>query len=252
MPLGDTILSHSVGDKMKTIIIAVLLSLFGHMGYCADGSFTKTGGGNSNIVGTLADEAGLAYDRVYYLSPDIYGARQISASVVYTSTTFSAVTFTSTSYILNGKNITITSHGLETGVDVVFTEGSGTAPGGLTDSTTYFVAKIDANTIALGTSKANAVAGTYVTLISSTTGNDETYTLTPVDISGTPSFKWQGGNGEGIFDLEISSVTISEYTLGGVSTGTNFGYYNYDTLILNVIAPTTGGIYIKSILNLKE
>jgi hypothetical protein len=46
--------------------------------------------------------------------------------------------------------------------------------------------------------------------------------------------------------------TISSYVLGGTTTGYDFGYYNYNTLVLDVIAPTSGGLYLKTVINMKE
>ena len=65
--------------------------------------------------------------------------------------------------------ITITSHGLLTGQAYRYKNNSGTTLAGLTDDTVYFIIKVDANTIKLATTAANAEAGTAINLTG--TGN---------------------------------------------------------------------------------
>jgi hypothetical protein len=54
--------------------------------------------------------------------------------------------------------ISYTSHGLVSGDKVTYTDGGGTAVNGLTDGGTYYVIRIDANTLKLATTYANATA----------------------------------------------------------------------------------------------
>jgi hypothetical protein len=236
---------------MKKLII-VMLAFMGQYCHAADASFVRTGGGADSVVGILADE-NLSYNRSYYLTPDQYSMPKISAIVTYTSATIAAVTFSSNSYAIGGTAITIPAHGLNTGLIVTFSNGAGTDPGGLTDGADYYVGYVGTNSIGLASSQANAIAGTYIVLTSSTSGNDETYTLTPKDIAGTPSFKWEAKNDLGDkVDVAITSVTVSEYTYGGAKVGFDFGEFNYSTLILSVTAPTAGALDIKAIINMKE
>jgi len=61
--------------------------------------------------------------------------------------------------------VTITSHGYLTGDQVTVNTATGaTLASGLTDDATYFVIKVDANTISFAESAADAVAGTAVTI----------------------------------------------------------------------------------------
>jgi predicted ribonuclease toxin of YeeF-YezG toxin-antitoxin module len=62
--------------------------------------------------------------------------------------------------------ISYTSHGLVTGDKITYTDGGGTAISGLTDGGTYYVIRIDANTLQLATSAANATAGTEIGITS--------------------------------------------------------------------------------------
>lgn len=131
------------------------------------------------------------------------------------------------------------SHGLTTALPVLFTTTSGTPPQNLVAGTTYYAIKVTANTFKLATSAANAIAGTAIT-ISTVTGSG-TFALTPLGITGTPSFKWQGSNDNTNWnDVSVSSVTMS--SLAAASTTWDFGSINYRYIRLNVLAPTTGGI----------
>jgi hypothetical protein len=58
--------------------------------------------------------------------------------------------------------ITVTGHSFVTGEAVVYSNGGGTSITGLTTATTYYVIVVDANTVSLATSKANAIAGTAI------------------------------------------------------------------------------------------
>lgn len=73
--------------------------------------------------------------------------------------------------------LTITAHGLNTGDGPIqVSEVGGALPTGLTASTNYWVIKVDVNTIALASSLANALAGTFIVLSSNGSG---TMTETP-------------------------------------------------------------------------
>jgi hypothetical protein len=62
------------------------------------------------------------------------------------------------------NRITKTSHGFTTGDKITYTDGGGTTVGGLIDGGTYFIIRIDANTIKLATTYANAVATTAIAI----------------------------------------------------------------------------------------
>ena len=75
------------------------------------------------------------------------------------------------------ETIAIPSHGFATG-DAVAYEASGTAIGGLTDGTTYFVIRVDPNTIKLASTASNATAGTAINLSGVGAGEADTLQLT--------------------------------------------------------------------------
>lgn len=85
---------------------------------------------------------------------------------------------TSTSVVsTTAETITIPSHGFVTG-DAVAYEASGTAIGGLTDGTTYYAIRVDADTIKLATNSSNATAGTAINLSAVGAGATDTLQLT--------------------------------------------------------------------------
>lgn len=67
------------------------------------------------------------------------------------------------------NQVTVASPAVPTGTEVYYRANGGTAVGGLTDETKYYVIKIDATHIQLATTYANAIAGTPIDLTG--TGN---------------------------------------------------------------------------------
>jgi hypothetical protein len=90
-------------------------------------------------------------------------------------------TFVDGDVTLVGDLIAIASHGYLTGLKVALTT-SGALPTGLSAGN-YYVIKVDANTIKLASSVANAIAGTAVDITAAAGGG--THTLTPAALSGT-------------------------------------------------------------------
>ena len=98
-----------------------------------------------------------------------------------------ATSFTASSSTVStsANTITLSSHGLSTFDRATYDVNSNTAIGGLSDGSTYYVIKVDANTIKLATNYTNCVAGTAISLTSvsgSTTQkfNFTTFTDNPV------------------------------------------------------------------------
>lgn len=149
-------------------------------------------------------------------------------------------------WVVNTPTITVTGHGYPLGVGVLYSTGGAVAITGLTDQTTYYVTPITVNTIKLSTSKANATAGTYVVLASSVANGQHTYTLTPIVLTGSPSWKWQESNDNSSWsDLSVLSVTFaSPYT--SASTFWDFGQINPHYLRLNFVSPTFGCVNLRA------
>ena len=231
---------------MKRIISILALILAPVMA----NAFTRTGG-NIDAVGTLADETALAYSANYDVSPNLYGGNRVSAVVVYTSATLATVAFSSQSYTdAASSQITATAHGLYTAVPVLFRVLTGAAPTALTGETTYYAIRTSADIVELATTSVKAQALDPIILgAKSATG---TYSLIPLAITGTPSFKWMASNdGTNWADVNTSSITMSAYTAGGAVSAWDFEWFNFANLRLAVTGPTTGGIYLKAVLDIK-
>lgn len=81
---------------------------------------------------------------------------------------------------LTNNNIKVPGHGRLTGDPVVY-ESTG-AITGLTTATTYYVIRVDADTIALASSAANATAGTKIDITAVGTGTADKLTHAPTDL----------------------------------------------------------------------
>jgi hypothetical protein len=136
---------------------------------------------------------------------DCNGLTGVSVHVVTSDVNPTAVTFASlTAGNITANTITIEAHGLITGTKVAATTGSA-LPAGLS-ATNYWVIKVDANTLKLATSLANAVAGTAVDITGDGAG-----TLTPT-AAGSNTFKLQKSNVNDTtswIDITDMSVTIA-------------------------------------------
>ena len=89
------------------------------------------------------------------------------------------VTFdaTDTSVVsISGDTLSFTNHRFVTGQKVTYNDGGGTAIGGLSDGS-YFIIKVDQNTIKLASSASNAAAGTAINLTSGAAGSSHTLNL---------------------------------------------------------------------------
>ena len=109
---------------------------------------------------------------------------------------------------VDSNNITIASHPYVTGTKAALTTSAADLPAGLS-ATNYWVIVVDADTIQLATSLANATAGTEVNITDIGTG---THTLTATASSGNV-YKLQSSNDNVNFtDVSGKTVTISTST----------------------------------------
>lgn len=156
---------------------------------------------------------------------------------------------TDSAYTLNTTNITKVAHGLSTGLAVLYSTGSSFPISGLTQQTTYYAARIDADTFALATSTQNAVAGTYITLASTSTAGPHSFTVTPIAIAGTFGFQWQTSD-DGItytnvpLSVSISSVSFATPFTAGTASW-DFGVVGHRYLRVAETAGTRGGIALQ-------
>lgn len=83
----------------------------------------------------------------------------------------------STDVDTSADTITLTSHGYATGDRIVYDVNSGTELGGLTDGTTYYVIKEDANTIKLATTRRNAEDDVAIDITSKPSSETQNFTV---------------------------------------------------------------------------
>ena len=125
-----------------------------------------------NVIGTTY---GVGNGSTTFNLPDLRSRIPIGAGQsIFTST------FAYTDVNINTNEITVPNNdSLQTGVIVVLTT-SGTAPGGLTTGSTYYIIRISATSIKLANSLGNAVYGTNIDITGQGTGN-HTLTVTYSD-----------------------------------------------------------------------
>ena len=106
---------------------------------------------------------------------------------------------------ITNNTFTFTGHTLTTGKAVLYNTNGGTAIGGLVNNTVYYVIKVDANTIKLATSFANAQAGTAkdITALGVGTG----HYLQGVNFDSIPPVHTTGTAVHGDFNLLYSART---------------------------------------------
>lgn len=163
---------------------------------------------------------------------------------------------TNSAITTSASMITSNAHGFMLALPVLYTKTAGTSPGLLVVGTTYYVTNQTTNNFQLASTSAKAQAGTNdVAITTQTATGGGTFVLTPLAISGTPSWKWQYSNdGANWSDLTttsggvaVSSVTfISPYT--AATNNWDLGGINFQYIRLNVIGPTQGGVKLKALL----
>lgn len=150
--------------------------------------------------------------------------------------------------VINTAVISIPSHGFTTGFQVLLTTGSALRLAPLNWGTTYYAIRVDANNIALATSLTNAVAGSSITITSSSTLTTvPSFTLTPLGIAGGASWKWQVSN-DGLNWTDLATpapYTVGTFVFPSTSTVVDFGEVDYQQIRMNVTAPTAGGVGLK-------
>jgi len=137
-------------------------------GESADTAFM---GNPNDVYGIDTNEAEDSGDAIVGLSQVLKGAGYVTNETPVVTIAAPTVNVVATSAVNTTTNvITITSHELTTGTAMTYLANAGTALAGLVNDTVYFVIKVDANSIKLATTQANAYAGTTITLTG--TGNN--------------------------------------------------------------------------------
>ena len=123
-----------------------------------------------------------------------------------------------TDITIGTEQIEIIGHGLSTADTLTYTAGS-TAIGGLTNSTTYYVIRVNNNTIKLATNTSNANSGTAINLTSVGAG---THVFTTAANPTMPTNAYAFKTSDNTFKVIRDPLTPVDYayTLRNVGTGT--------------------------------
>jgi len=202
----DTTELSAGGDN----VVSVTVSNQGS-GYASAPAVSFSGGGGSSAAGTAV----LTDNKVTSVTVTNVGSSYTSAPTA-TAAAPSEVTFNAASAV-DGTDITLTSHPFETGDAVTYSDKSGTAIAELTDGGTFFIVKVDANTVQLATTALNASAGTVLTL---TDGPSENHGLTGETATLVAAL---GAGG--------TEVTHAGWVKKTVGTGGRAGRVFYETLV---------------------
>ena len=133
--------------------------------------------------------------------------------------TFNAQSAVSTA----NDTITISGHLLQTGDQVTYSDKGGTTLANLTDAGAHFVIRVNANTIKLATTAANAADGVAIDL---TAGSSENHGLTGVTATVTAS----RGLGNEATDNKREGYHVG-WVKRTVGTGGRAGRVHYETLV---------------------
>ena len=143
---------------------------------------------------------------------------------------------------ISGNTLTFRNHRFVNLQRVTYTDGGGTAIGGLTDGTAYFIIKVDQNNIKLATSSSNAVAGTAIDLTSGAAGTSHTLTIAFDGVN--TKFKATHSNGK---KANISRAAQLSLSINGViqqpsdTSNPTVGYgVDTDSTIVFSSAPQNG------------
>jgi hypothetical protein len=167
----------------------------------------------------------------------VYNADESGAGTISVASTNIGV---NSAVNVTANTITITAHGLETGLKLQAST-TGTLPAGLSISTDYFVIKIDDNTIKLASSLAYALAGTAID-ITNQGADGSTNTLTATSISA--SAQLQKSNDGVNWVSEGSAVTLT--TPGSSFIANTNCSYRYIRFALTVAG---GVVALEALLN---
>lgn len=145
----------------------------------------------------------------------------------------------------SNNTITQTNHRFITGQRVTYTDGSGTAIGGLTDATAYYIIKNDQNTIKLAANASDAANNNPISLTSVGTGTNHTLNVAFDGVN--TKFKATYDNGTKARITRGAQLTIS---MNGViqepqdtkNPTAGFGF-DLDSVIVFSAAPTVSDIF---------
>ena len=168
----------------------------------------------------------------------------LAVQAVYNNNSY-VPTVGSTSTINAVDNTIVSTQPYVTGLGVYLTTTTLTGVN-LTNGVTYFVLLGNTGFIKLATTKANAIAGTFIDITSA--GTQGTFTLTPCTLqnAATYSFKWQASNdGTNFYDLSVTSITILAANTTAINYIWDFAKVNYQYIRCALTSGTLGAISLK-------
>lgn len=155
-----------VTSGKEFIASRIIAGTFDPMGFMAIGDDAQTGAlSQTTLINELSrvavTSATTSGSNVTFTAT--FGAGSGTGSIVeagiFNKSASSVITFDADGDVdVSSAQISYTSHGFTTGDKVTYTDGGGTAVGGLIDGGTYYIIRINANTIKLATTYAFAVA----------------------------------------------------------------------------------------------
>ena len=187
-------------------------------------NLTGTGNNAQTLEGTQATAtATISGGRVATVTVTNVGSDYQSVPAVTVAApaeqTFNAQSAVSTA----NDTITISGHLLQTGDQVTYSDKGGTTLANLTDNGAHFVIRVNANTIKLATTAANAADGVAIDL---TAGSSENHGLTGVTATVTAML----GLGETAVDNKREGYHVG-WVKRTVGTGGRAGRVHYETLV---------------------
>lgn len=144
------------------------------------------------------------------------GSRGLDMATQSTSTrTFDG----SSGAVVSTANDTIayTAHGWSTGTKVVYSHGGGTAITGLTSGNTYWIIRVDADTVKLASSASNASVGTAINLTALGVGTTHTLKSDFASVANTITLNTYNSAGSGLYLGGHSNLVIHSSNLDGRS-----------------------------------
>jgi co-chaperonin GroES (HSP10) len=209
----DTTEVSAGGDNVTSVAVVA-----GGTKYKEVPAVSFTGGGGSSAAATATISGGA----VSAITVTNVGSSYETVPTVVVGAPF--ITFNAATALDDTTEvITYTGHLFETGDEVDYSDGGGTAIGGLTDGETYYIVKTGANTFKLAASLEDATAETPVTIdLTDGVGAAHTLTLTSGAATATAA-KGSGSSGQ--------QVTHTGWVRKTVGTGGRAGRVQYETLV---------------------
>jgi hypothetical protein len=225
--IGNLATVYAVGNVVVTAKDE--LQIDGVAGQISIGGTAGVGGSVPVVVVTKTTDASIGNNAVI----DALGnTSAFQAHVAPPSVSFTDPLFFGTSAV-SATNNTVNlgyAHGFQTGDSVTYWANGGTDIGGLSNGGTYYAVVVDATTIKLATSEANAKAGTVIDLTSAGTGTQQS--ITAYGEVAAPAVNNSSATGDqltkqrklslgstGVRGVVVSSISIDDYATYGISGG---------------------------------